>query len=68
VNAGLTTTLFTSIVLHLLGLTALSMVSGSLRPVTPTAQLDPYGNARRAATSRVRTGPSPGAGTTGINP
>ena len=59
-NAGLTTTLFASIVLHLLGLTALSMVGGSLWPVDATAQLDPYGNARRAAsTSRGRTGPSP---------
>jgi protein TonB len=41
VNAGLTTTLFTSIVLHLLGLTALSMVSGSLWPVTPPPSLIP---------------------------
>ena len=40
-NAGLTTTLFTSIVLHLLGLTALSMVSGSLWPVTPPPSLIP---------------------------
>ena len=40
-NAGLTTTLFTSIVLHLLGLTALSMVSGSLWPVTPLPSLIP---------------------------
>jgi periplasmic protein TonB len=41
VNAGLTTTLLTSIVLHLLGLTALSMVSGSLWPVTPPPNLIP---------------------------
>ena len=40
-NAGLTATLFTSIVLHLLGLTALSMVSGSLWPVTPPPNLIP---------------------------
>jgi hypothetical protein len=41
VNAGLTTTLLTSLVLHLLGLTALSMVSGSLWPVTPSPDLIP---------------------------
>jgi TonB family protein len=41
VNAGLTATLFTSIVLHLLGLTALSMVSGSLWPVAPLPNLIP---------------------------
>ena len=40
-NAGLTATLFTSIVLHLLGLTALSMVSGSLWPVAPLPNLIP---------------------------
>ena len=40
-NAGLTATLFTSIVLHLLGLTALSMVSSSLWPVTPPPNLIP---------------------------
>ena len=40
-SAGLTTTLFTSIVLHLLGLTALSMVSGSLWTVTPPPSLIP---------------------------
>ena len=40
-NAGLTATLFTSIVLHLLGLTALSMVSSSLWPVTPPPSLIP---------------------------
>lgn len=40
-NAGLTTTLLASIVLHLLGLTALSMVSGSLWPVTPPPSLIP---------------------------
>jgi len=41
VNAGLTVTLFTSIVLHLLGLIALSMVSGSLWTVTPPPSLIP---------------------------
>jgi periplasmic protein TonB len=41
VNAGLTATLFTSIVLHLLGLTALSMVSGSLWTVTLPPSLIP---------------------------
>jgi TonB family protein len=41
VKAGLTATLFTSIVLHLLGLTALSMVSNSLWPVTPPPNLIP---------------------------
>ena len=40
-NAGLTATLFTSIVLHLLGLTALSMVSGSLWTVAPPSNLIP---------------------------
>ena len=40
-NAGLTATLFTFIVLHLLGLTALSMVSGSPGPAAPLANLDP---------------------------
>ena len=40
-NAGLTATLFTSIVLHLLGLTALSMVSGSLWTVTLPPSLIP---------------------------
>jgi periplasmic protein TonB len=41
VNAGLPAMLFTSIVLHLLGLTALSMVSGSLWTVTPSPSLIP---------------------------
>jgi protein TonB len=41
VNTGLTTTLCTSVVLHLLGLTALSMVSGSLWPVTPPSSVIP---------------------------
>ena len=38
-NAGLTTMLLTSLVLHLLGLTGLSMVSGSLWSVTPPSSL-----------------------------
>jgi hypothetical protein len=41
VNTGLTTTLFTSVVIHLLALTALSMVSGSLWPVMPPPSLIP---------------------------
>jgi periplasmic protein TonB len=41
VNSGLTTTLFASILLHLLGLTALSMVGGSLRLAEPPSSLIP---------------------------
>lgn len=40
-NSGLTTTFFASILLHLLGLTALSMVGGSLRLAEPPSNLIP---------------------------
>ena len=40
-SSGLTATLFASILLHLLGFTALSMVGGSLRSAAPPPNLIP---------------------------